>query len=174
VRGKSLSPQQINPSDNDDLPLACGGAFFLGRRRLAQQRFCARTTTSIIMTSLVAKASLGLASVMRTVGYGRLFWWCFFSIFANTPTNAPFSDPTMALSPFLYIYIFSTALDKMGKSIEVTKYTERLVPSTRFVAYNGVAPIVSEQSFVAPSASVIGNVTIGKESRYVDDYYLMY
>jgi hypothetical protein len=80
----------------------------------------------------------------------------------------------MALSPFLYIYIFSTALDKMGKSIEVTKYTERLVPSTRFVAYNGVAPIVSEQSFVAPSASVIGNVTIGKESRYVDDYYLMY
>lgn len=51
--------------------------------------------------------------------------------------------------------------------MEVTKYTERLVPSTRFVAYDGVAPMVSEMSFVAPSASVIGNVTIGKESRCV-------
>jgi hypothetical protein len=53
----------------------------------------------------------------------------------------------------------------MGKNIEITKYTERLVPSTRFVAANGVAPQVSEQSFVAPSASVIGNVKVGKESR---------
>lgn len=50
--------------------------------------------------------------------------------------------------------------------MELTKYTERLVPSTRFVAVNGVAPKVSEMSFVAPSASVIGDVTIGKESRY--------
>jgi hypothetical protein len=55
----------------------------------------------------------------------------------------------------------------MGKRIEVTKYTERLVPSTQFVAVEGVAPKVSAMSFVAPSASVIGNVTIGKESRYV-------
>jgi len=54
----------------------------------------------------------------------------------------------------------------MGKNIEVTKYTEKLVPSTRFVAVDGVAPTVSEQSFVAPSASVIGGVTIGKSSRY--------
>lgn len=49
--------------------------------------------------------------------------------------------------------------------MEVTKYTEKLVPSTRFVAVDGVAPSVSEQSFVAPSASLIGNVTLGKESR---------
>ena len=55
----------------------------------------------------------------------------------------------------------------MGKSIEVTKYTEKLVPSSRFVAVDRVAPKVSEMSFVAPSASVIGDVTIGKESRYV-------
>jgi hypothetical protein len=52
--------------------------------------------------------------------------------------------------------------------MELTKYTERLVPSTRFVAVNGVAPKVSAMSFVAPSASVIGDVTIGKESRYVN------
>jgi len=60
-----------------------------------------------------------------------------------------------------------SALDSMGKNIEVTKYTERLVPSTRFVAVDGVAPKVSPESFVAPSASVIGDVTIGKSSRYV-------
>lgn len=60
-----------------------------------------------------------------------------------------------------------SALDSVGKIIEVTKYTEKLVPSTRFVAVDGVAPKVSEMSFVAPSASVIGDVTIGKESRFV-------
>jgi len=50
--------------------------------------------------------------------------------------------------------------------MEVLKYTERLVPSTRFVAVNGIAPVVSESAaFVAPSANVIGNVTIGKNSR---------
>ncbi len=68
-----------------------------------------------------------------------------------------------------------TALDGLGKNMELTKYTERLVPSTRFVAVNGVAPKVSAMCFVAPSASVIGDVTIGKESRYVnctpDDYF---
>lgn len=63
------------------------------------------------------------------------------------------------------VCIHRKSLDSMGKSIEVTKYTEKLVPSTRFVAVDGVAPTVSAQCFVAPSASVIGNVTIGKESR---------
>ena len=51
--------------------------------------------------------------------------------------------------------------------MELTKYTEKLVPSTRFVAVDGIAPKVSEMSFIAPSASIVGNVTIGKESRYV-------
>lgn len=56
-------------------------------------------------------------------------------------------------------------LDQAGKVLEVAKYTERLVPSTRFVAYDGVAPLVSEAaSFVAPTASVIGDVTIGSNS----------
>lgn len=54
----------------------------------------------------------------------------------------------------------------MGKGMEVTKYTEKLVPSTRFVAIDGVAPTVSAECFVAPSASVIGNVTVGASSRY--------
>ena len=51
--------------------------------------------------------------------------------------------------------------------MEITKYTERLVPSTRFVAVDGIGPTVSAECFVAPSASVIGNVSIGKGSRYV-------
>eukprot|EP00523_Entomoneis_sp_CCMP467_P008543 CAMPEP_0168738012 /NCGR_PEP_ID=MMETSP0724-20121128/10705_1 /TAXON_ID=265536 /ORGANISM="Amphiprora sp., Strain CCMP467" /LENGTH=281 /DNA_ID=CAMNT_0008785325 /DNA_START=77 /DNA_END=922 /DNA_ORIENTATION=- len=56
------------------------------------------------------------------------------------------------------------ALDSMGKNMEVTKYTERLVPSTRFVAVEDKAPTVAEECFVAPSASVIGDVTIGKHT----------
>lgn len=60
---------------------------------------------------------------------------------------------------------FGAALDSLGATLEVAKYTDRLVPSTRFVAYDGVAPIVSEAaSFVAPNASVIGDVSIGSNS----------
>jgi len=58
-----------------------------------------------------------------------------------------------------------TMLDGIGARMEVAKYTERLVPSTRFVAVDGVAPMVSESaSFVAPSASVIGDVSMGSNS----------
>lgn len=57
------------------------------------------------------------------------------------------------------------ALDKMGAGMEVAKHTERLVPSTRFVAVDGVAPAVSETAaFVAPSSNVIGDVSIGSNS----------
>ena len=57
------------------------------------------------------------------------------------------------------------ALDSMGASMEVAKYTERLVPSTRIVAVDGVAPTISETAaFVAPSANVVGNVTLGPNS----------
>lgn len=57
------------------------------------------------------------------------------------------------------------SLDSMGAGMEVAKYTEKLVPSTRFVAVDGLIPqIAAEGTFVAPTASVIGDVTIGKES----------
>jgi len=60
---------------------------------------------------------------------------------------------------------FGKALDSMGASLEVAKYTERLVPSTRFVAVNSIAPTVSSAaSFVAPSANLIGDVTLGSNS----------
>mmetsp|Transcript_124989 Transcript_124989/g.186677 ORF Transcript_124989/g.186677 Transcript_124989/m.186677 type:complete len:287 (+) Transcript_124989:94-954(+) len=57
------------------------------------------------------------------------------------------------------------AFDSMGAGMEVAKYTERLVPSTRFVSVDGIAPTVSgANSFVAPSASVVGSVSIGEHS----------
>ena len=57
------------------------------------------------------------------------------------------------------------ALDGLGRSMEVCRYADRLVPSTRFVAVDGVSPTVSPlTAFVAPSASVIGDVTLGKNS----------
>lgn len=57
------------------------------------------------------------------------------------------------------------ALDNLGASMEVAKYTERLVPSTRFVAVDGVVPKTAPGcAFVAPSASLIGDVTVGTNS----------
>eukprot|EP00934_Nitzschia_sp_Nitz4_P007409 Nitzschia sp. Nitz4//scaffold61_size107673//101772//103075//NITZ4_004257-RA/size107673-snap-gene-0.123-mRNA-1//-1//CDS//3329555776//7399//frame0 len=55
-------------------------------------------------------------------------------------------------------------LDGVGANMEVAKYTEKLVPSTRFVSVDGVAPTVGANNFVAPSASVIGHVTLGEHS----------
>jgi carbonic anhydrase/acetyltransferase-like protein (isoleucine patch superfamily) len=56
-------------------------------------------------------------------------------------------------------------LDSMGANMEVAKYTERLVPSSRIVSVDGVAPALpGANNFIAPSASVIGNVTIGEHS----------
>jgi len=60
--------------------------------------------------------------------------------------------------------VVGVALDNAGKGMEVTKYSEKLVPSTRFVALDDVVPKVSDECFVAPSASVIGDVTIGKHT----------
>lgn len=61
----------------------------------------------------------------------------------------------------------SAILDNMGANMEVAKYTEKLVPSTRFVAVDGVAPKAGTNNFVAPSASVIGSVSLGEHSRYM-------
>ena len=66
----------------------------------------------------------------------------------------------------LHLEYRSKSLDKAGANMEVAKYTEKLVPSTRFVSVDGVAPMVAEYgTFVAPSAAVIGDVTIGRNSR---------
>lgn len=60
---------------------------------------------------------------------------------------------------------FGKALDSMGASMEVAKYTERLVPSTRIVSANNVAPSISESAtFIAPSANLVGDVALGANS----------
>jgi carbonic anhydrase/acetyltransferase-like protein (isoleucine patch superfamily) len=57
------------------------------------------------------------------------------------------------------------SLDRAGSSLEVCKHADKLVPSTRFVAVDGISPAISPHvAFVAPSASVIGDVSIGKGS----------
>ncbi|GMI29616.1 hypothetical protein TeGR_g335, partial [Tetraparma gracilis] len=55
------------------------------------------------------------------------------------------------------------ALDSLGASMEVTRYVERLVPSTRFVPHNGVAPR-APLSFVSPSSTLVGDVTLAAGS----------
>lgn len=54
----------------------------------------------------------------------------------------------------------------MGANLEVAKYTERLVPSSRIVSVNGITPTISSPSttFIAPSANIIGDVTLGPHS----------
>ncbi|KAL3760551.1 hypothetical protein ACHAWU_009512 [Discostella pseudostelligera] len=57
------------------------------------------------------------------------------------------------------------SLDNLGKTMEVCKYRDQLVPSTRFVAVDGLSPTVSpDTAFVAPNASVIGDVSLGQNS----------
>ena len=66
----------------------------------------------------------------------------------------------------VFVEINRQTLDSLGASMEVAKYTERLVPSSRIVSVDGVAPALpGANNFIAPSASVIGNVTIGEHSR---------
>lgn len=57
------------------------------------------------------------------------------------------------------------SLDSAGAKMEVCKYKDRLVPSTRFVAVDGITPKVDPlTAFVAPNASIIGDVTLSKNS----------
>jgi hypothetical protein len=86
---------------------------------------------------------------------------------ANPTPGLAWEDPLSIChsQPLPRFFRDSGAMDSMGKTMEVTKYTEKLVPSTRFVAVDDVGPTVSAESFIAPSASVIGNVTVGKHTR---------
>lgn len=57
------------------------------------------------------------------------------------------------------------SLDKVGSKLEVAKHSDKLVPSTKFVAVDGIMPSISSIStFIAPNASLVGNVNIDKES----------
>ena len=59
------------------------------------------------------------------------------------------------------------SLDNLGKTMEVCQYRDKLVPSTRFVAVDGLSPTVSPYTaFVAPNASVIFSFPLG--AMYLD------
>ncbi|GMH98934.1 hypothetical protein TrST_g10964 [Triparma strigata] len=55
------------------------------------------------------------------------------------------------------------SLESLGTSLETSRYTDRLVPSTRFVTFNGQTPS-APLTFVSPASSLIGDVTIGEGS----------
>jgi len=55
------------------------------------------------------------------------------------------------------------ALDAVGRSFEVVPYVEKLQPSTRAVKLGAHVPAITN-AFVAPTATVIGQVTVGSQS----------
>lgn len=61
---------------------------------------------------------------------------------------------------------FAASLENLGRSLEGEHtYVETLNPSTRILGYNGKKPEIDPESvFVAPSATVQGNVSIGAHS----------
>ena len=57
------------------------------------------------------------------------------------------------------------SIDAMGTSLQGSAvYVEKLVPSARVVAHNGKLPTVAPNAFIAPSASLIGQVSVGEGS----------
>lgn len=56
------------------------------------------------------------------------------------------------------------AFENAGKLLEVTPYVEHLAPSTKVLSHAGKSPAIHETVFVAPSASIIGHVQVGKGS----------
>lgn len=59
------------------------------------------------------------------------------------------------------------SFDKFGESLEGqvgAAYTEHLNPSTRFVSAGGKSPSVATPAFVAPNASLVGDVSVGAHS----------
>jgi len=60
------------------------------------------------------------------------------------------------------------SIDKVGQGMEASgaaaSYVEHLVPSTRIISAGGKTPVIAENSFVAPNASLIGDVNLGAGS----------
>mmetsp|Transcript_38161 Transcript_38161/g.48144 ORF Transcript_38161/g.48144 Transcript_38161/m.48144 type:complete len:286 (+) Transcript_38161:3-860(+) len=56
------------------------------------------------------------------------------------------------------------ALDKAGAALEAASYQEGLVLSTTSVTYKNHAPALAKAAFVAPTASIIGQVSVGSGS----------
>jgi carbonic anhydrase/acetyltransferase-like protein (isoleucine patch superfamily) len=60
--------------------------------------------------------------------------------------------------------VVGRAIDNLGASLEAVQIVEKTVPSTALMTYLGKTPVLAPCAFVAPTASVIGDVTLGKGS----------
>lgn len=67
-----------------------------------------------------------------------------------------------ALSNFLRS--LGQRLEHLGARIEPFAYIEHLQPSTKVISHLGKSPQLGNLTFLAPSASLIGNVTVGNNS----------
>mmetsp|Transcript_18392 Transcript_18392/g.56172 ORF Transcript_18392/g.56172 Transcript_18392/m.56172 type:complete len:275 (-) Transcript_18392:341-1165(-) len=56
------------------------------------------------------------------------------------------------------------AVDKLGAALEVAPYFEHLNPSTRVVAFEAAQPKLHGTVFVAPTATVLGNVSVAESA----------
>jgi acetyltransferase-like isoleucine patch superfamily enzyme len=56
------------------------------------------------------------------------------------------------------------SLDKFGRNLEVNPYVETVLPSTRVIGFKKSKPMLENVAFIAPSATVMGNVAIGQGS----------
>ena len=56
------------------------------------------------------------------------------------------------------------ALDRAGRVLEVNPYVEGLLPSTRVIPFKKTQPSLDGVAFVAPSATVMGKVSLGQGS----------
>ena len=56
------------------------------------------------------------------------------------------------------------ALDRAGRVLEVNPYVDGVLPSTRVIPFKKTQPVLDGVAFVAPSATVMGNVTLGQGS----------
>ena len=62
------------------------------------------------------------------------------------------------------VRVGGAALEKLGRTLEVNPNVDRLQPSLRVVKLGKSVPATKDGVFVAPTASVIGNVTIGSDT----------
>jgi len=56
------------------------------------------------------------------------------------------------------------SLDAAGKCFEIHPNVDALIPATTALKYQNALPTTAADSFIAPSATLVGKVTIGKQS----------
>jgi carbonic anhydrase/acetyltransferase-like protein (isoleucine patch superfamily) len=63
-----------------------------------------------------------------------------------------------------FLRTLGQSLERLGARIEPFAYVEHLQPSTKVISHLGKSPQLGNLTFLAPSASLIGNVTVGNNT----------